>query len=88
MAVAVASCGNGNVSSTNGTSESQTADSTNINNGSQMPAGDTANQMTNHGAYMPDDSSNKNGNDSVKGTSSASRSTTPGNASGKKGRKE
>ena len=82
------SCGNGNVSSTNGTSESETADSTNINNGSQMPAGDTANQTINRGTTMPADTSNKNGNDSVKGTSGASRSTTPGNESGKKGRKE
>lgn len=88
LAIAMASCGNGNTSDTNATPESQTSDTTNINMGSQAPAGDTGNQINNRAGSYPADTSNQNGNDSVKGTSQESRSTTPGNASGKAGRKQ
>ena len=88
LVVVAASCSNGNVSPTNGTSESQTSDSANVNMGSQAPMGDTANQINNRAGSYPADTSNKNGNDSIKGTNGSSRNTTPGNESGKKGRKE
>ena len=83
VAISIASCGDNN-SSANGTS----GDSLNGNMNTPGPAGDTTNQVINHGTTYPADTSNQNGNDSVKGTSRASRSTTPGNASGKAGRKE
>jgi hypothetical protein len=71
----IASCGN------NSTEVENTADSTNINMGSQAPMGDTANQINNRAGNQPMDTSNQNGNDSVKGTNPASRSTTPGGGS-------
>jgi hypothetical protein len=88
VGVLLASCGNGNVNKSGATSEDQTADSTNINMGSQAPAGDTANQINYRGTTSPADSSNRNANDSVKGSDPASRKTTPGNESGQGGSKE
>lgn len=71
LAILIASCGGGP------TSEESTADSTNINMGSQAPMGDTANQINSNAGNFPADTSNHNGNDSISGTSAASRSTTP-----------
>lgn len=83
----LASCGNGNTAG-NSASEESTSDTANMNMANQSPMGDTANQINNRAGSYPADTSNKNGNDSVKGSSGASRSTTPGNESGHKGRKE
>lgn len=84
----LAGCGNGNVSETNGTPEESTTDTASMNMGNQAPMGDTANQINNRAGSFPADSSNQNGDDSVKGSDPASRSTTPGNESGAGGRKD
>lgn len=81
IAIGVASCGNN-------TSEENTTDSTNVNMGGQAPAGDTSTQINSGAGMQPADTSNQNADDSIKGTSRISRSTTPGNDSGKAGRKQ
>lgn len=60
------------------TAEKATTDSTNVNMANQSPMGDTANQINNRAGNYPMNTSNQNGDDSVKGTNPASRSTTPG----------
>jgi hypothetical protein len=91
MAIAVAAISCGNANNHDNTTEQGTSDSTNgtnMNASSQTPAGDTGNQVNNRAGSYPADTSNQNGNDSVKGTSRTSRSTTPGNGGGKGGRKQ
>ena len=82
-ALLLASCGGSTTAEQN-----QTSDTANVNMANQSPPGDTANQINNRANAYPGDSSNKNGNDSVSGTSRTSRTSTPGNESGKGGRKE
>lgn len=83
VALVLASCGGGGSST-----EESTSDSANMNMSNQSPMGDTANQINNRAGMYPSDSSNQNGDDSISGSSRSSRTTTPGNESGKAGRKE
>lgn len=82
IAVVLISCGGG------GADKESTADSTNINMGSQALMGDTTNQINNRAGSFPSDTSNRSGDDSVSGSNPASRTTTPGNESGQGGRKD
>ncbi|HUQ96530.1 MAG TPA: hypothetical protein VM010_02625 [Chitinophagaceae bacterium] len=74
VAVVITSCGNSSTADENN-SDSTTVENSNLN---AAPMGDTANQINNRAGNFPMDSSNKNGDDSISGTSPASRSTTPG----------
>jgi hypothetical protein len=82
VALILASCGSNN------NAEESTTDSANVNMANQSPMGDTANQINSAEGSYPADTSNQNGDDSVKGTNPASRTTTPGNDSGQGGRKQ
>ena len=62
-----------------------TADSTNMTDANQAPMGDTTNTINSNTGNYPTDTSNQNGDDSIKGSSPASRSTTPRNANNNKG---
>ncbi len=57
------------------------ADSTNITDANRAPMGDTANQINSSTGNYTADTSNRNGDDSIKGSDPASRRTTPGNDS-------
>ncbi len=74
LVVALMSCAN------QGNDEENTADSTNMTDANQAPMGDTTNMTNSNTGNYPTDTSNQNGDDSVSGTSPASRSTTPRNA--------
>lgn len=56
------------------------ADSTNMTDANRAPMGDTTNTINSNSGNYPTDTSNQNGDDSIKGSSPASRSTTPRNA--------
>ena len=60
--------------------EKATADSMNMTDANQAPMGGTTGMINNNTGNYPTDTSNQNGDDSIKGTSPASRSTTPRNA--------
>ena len=61
------------------------ADSTNITDANRAPMGDTANQINSNTGNFTGDTSNRNGDDSISGSDPASRRTTPGNDSGRRG---
>ena len=73
LLVMMAACNNSNEGS------DPLADSTARVDGNQAPMGDTANQINSNAGSFPADTSNQNGDDSVKGTNPASRKTTPRN---------
>ena len=61
------------------------ADSTNMTDANRAPMGDTTGMINSNAGNYPEDTSNRNGDDSVSGTNPASRSTTPRNANNKSG---
>jgi hypothetical protein len=77
LTVMLMSCGSQNSNSDN------VADSVNAMDESNVPMyGDTTNQVNSNAGNYPADTSNMNADDSVKGTPSSSRRTTPGNERG------
>ena len=79
LTVVLMSCGSQNSNSDN------VADSVNAMDESNVPMyGDTSNQINSNAGNYPADTSNMNADDSVKGTPSSSRRTTPGNERGDK----
>lgn len=84
VAISIASCGN----SSENSAAQNAGDSGNANISTPAPMGDSSTQINSNAGMHPADTSNQNGNDSVKGTSRMSRSTTPGNDSGNAGRKQ
>jgi hypothetical protein len=74
VVMGLVSCGNQSAD------EEATADSTNMTDANQAPMGDTTGMINNNTGNYPTDTSNQNGDDSVTGSSPASRSTTPRNA--------
>lgn len=79
LVMGLMSCGNQSEDAEN------TADSTTMLDANQAPMGDTTNTINSNTGNYPTDTSNQNGDDSVKGTSPASRSTTPRNANNNNG---
>ena len=78
LVVGLMSCGS------QSTDVENSSDSTNMTDANQAPMGDTTGMINSNAGNYPTDTSNQNGDDSVSGTSPASRSTTPRNA-GKSG---
>ena len=75
LVVGLMSCGSQSTDTEN------SSDSTNMTDANAAPMGDTTNMLNSNAGNYPSDTSGQNGDDSIKGTNPASRSTTPRNPS-------